>query len=123
MRSEKEESLVQSGVSLSLSLRAKIIPSFASSLSLSWCSAFCFRLTKLCFRHSDIDQLTRILLLCGTPDSEFLHKITSDEVSAKYKLRQTYFFTFFQVRSFLLLIVTPLSLHDHHVCSCRLATT
>ena len=40
---------------------------------------FCFRLTKLCFR-TDIDQLTKILLLCGTPDPEFLHKITSDEV-------------------------------------------
>merc|ERR1712156_828787 len=35
---------------------------------------------KTLFPGSDhIDQLTRILLLCGTPDSEFLHKITSDE--------------------------------------------
>jgi p38 MAP kinase len=52
---------------------------------------------KTLFPGSDhIDQLTRILLLCGTPDSEFLHKITSDEVSAKYKMRQTYFFTFFR---------------------------
>ena len=30
--------------------------------------------------QTDIDQLTRILLLCGTPDPEFLGKITSDEV-------------------------------------------
>merc|ERR1712172_462040 len=35
---------------------------------------------KTLFPGSDhIDQLTRILLLCGTPDAEFLHKITSDE--------------------------------------------
>jgi len=35
---------------------------------------------KTLFPGSDhIDQLTRILLLCGTPDAEFLGKITSDE--------------------------------------------
>jgi len=35
---------------------------------------------KTLFPGSDhIDQLTRILLLCGTPDPEFLGKITSDE--------------------------------------------
>jgi len=35
---------------------------------------------KTLFPGSDhIDQLTRILLLCGTPDLEFLGKITSDE--------------------------------------------
>ena len=34
----------------------------------------------ICAFLTDIDQLTRILLLCGTPDLEFLGKITSDEV-------------------------------------------
>ena len=34
----------------------------------------------ICAFYTDIDQLTRILLLCGTPDLEFLGKITSDEV-------------------------------------------
>ena len=29
---------------------------------------------------SDIDQLTRILNVCGTPDEETLNKITSEEV-------------------------------------------
>ena len=29
----------------------------------------------------DIDQLTRILVLCGTPTEETLNKITSEEVS------------------------------------------
>ena len=28
----------------------------------------------------DIDQLTRILVLCGTPTEETLNKITSEEV-------------------------------------------
>lgn len=28
----------------------------------------------------DIDHLTRILVLCGTPDSELFEKITSEEV-------------------------------------------
>ena len=31
---------------------------------------------------SDIDQLTRILVLCGTPAEETLNKITSDEVTS-----------------------------------------
>lgn len=31
----------------------------------------------------DIDQLTRILWLCGKPDDEFLSKISSEEVSRK----------------------------------------
>ena len=30
-------------------------------------------------RFPDIDQLTRILVLCGTPNEETLNKITSDE--------------------------------------------
>ena len=30
----------------------------------------------------DIDQLTRILVLCGTPTEETLNKITSEEVRA-----------------------------------------
>ena len=30
-------------------------------------------------RFSDIDQLTRILVLCGTPSEETLNKITSEE--------------------------------------------
>ena len=30
---------------------------------------------------SDIDQLTRILVLCGTPTEDTLNKITSEEVS------------------------------------------
>ena len=105
----------------SLSFSVAIITWFAASLSLSCycCCAFCFSLTKLCFR-TDIDQLTRILLLCGTPDSEFLHKITSDEVSAKYKTSQTYFFTSFLfllqiLGKFFSASVTPLSLDDHHV--------
>ena len=34
------------------------------------------------FITSDIDQLTRILVLCGTPSEETLNKITSEEVSA-----------------------------------------
>ena len=29
----------------------------------------------------DIDQLTRILQIVGTPDKEFLAKVTSDSVS------------------------------------------
>lgn len=28
----------------------------------------------------DIDQLTRIMVLCGKPDEEFLNKINSEEV-------------------------------------------
>ena len=32
------------------------------------------------FLFQDIDQLTRILTLCGTPNEETLSKITSEEV-------------------------------------------
>ena len=42
-------------------------------------------LTHTPFLHEnqriDIDQLTRILWLCGKPDEEFLAKISSEEVS------------------------------------------
>lgn len=30
--------------------------------------------------NKDIDHLTRILVLCGTPDTELKAKITNDEV-------------------------------------------
>jgi len=33
--------------------------------------------------ETDIDQLTRILWLCGKPEEEFLAKVSSDEVSSK----------------------------------------
>ena len=36
---------------------------------------------KYSFFILDIDQLTRILVLCGTPTEETLNKITSEEVS------------------------------------------
>ena len=39
---------------------------------------FCLFTTKNLFL--DIDQLTRILTLCGTPTDETLSKITSEEV-------------------------------------------
>ena len=39
----------------------------------------CAGLTSIMF-YVDIDQLTRILLLCGTPSQETLNKITSEEV-------------------------------------------
>lgn len=40
----------------------------------------------------DIDQLTRILWLCGKPDDEFLSKISSEEVSRKALYSIVFFF-------------------------------
>ena len=40
----------------------------------------CVRMTWL-YRRADIDQLTRILVLCGTPSEDTLGKITSEEVN------------------------------------------
>jgi hypothetical protein len=39
-----------------------------------------FNLDPICDGlHTDIDQLLRIMTLCGTPDEEFMKKITSEE--------------------------------------------
>ena len=43
----------------------------------------------------DIDQLTRILWLCGKPDDEFLSKISSEEVSRQAIFYSVVFFFFF----------------------------
>lgn len=45
----------------------------------------------------DIDQLTRILWLCGKPEDEFLSKVSSEEVSRKalfYSINSFFFFYF-----------------------------
>lgn len=41
------------------------------------CYCLCFKLSK--FDFSDIDQLLKIMKLCGTPDDEFMSRITSQE--------------------------------------------
>ena len=55
----------------------------------------------------DIDQLTRILWLCGKPDDEFLSKISSEEVS-----RQAIFYSVFFLFFFFFFIFTPSAIHD-----------
>ena len=55
---------------------------------------------------TDIDQLTRILEVIGTPDQEFLDKITSDTVSVYLmsETRYTYVITvviLFQAKTFI----------------------
>ena len=54
----------------------------------------------------DIDQLTRILWLCGKPDDEFLSKISSEEVSRQAIFYSVVFFFFF------FFIFTPSAIHD-----------
>jgi hypothetical protein len=44
------------------------------------CALFKTHFSPWIFLFADIDQLTRILLLCGTPEEETLSKITSEEV-------------------------------------------
>lgn len=45
-------------------------------------------LTKLksTYRSIDLDHLLRILVLCGTPNSEVFNQITSEEVSGRFAL-------------------------------------
>ncbi len=38
--------------------------------------------TNYCILYTDIDQLNKILRVIGTPDKDFLEKITSDTVSS-----------------------------------------
>ena len=45
--------------------------------------------------NDHIDQLNRILQVCGTPDKEFLQKITSDTVSHPHTHTHTHTHTHF----------------------------